>query len=165
MSALDYFFFDQGNGLRLKGQCRSGWTKGQFGSYYQGICTFDWRAGMKCRADLKLNGASLEGIEAMDVAVKGDGAMVSWQLADGFITVDLPILITKPEVALHPSWRSTGYQKATITHQAYASAGTQLISLKLAVFLKWDVDRPEVVAWAKGSGMASAGLPSLGKHK
>jgi hypothetical protein len=166
MTALDYGFFSNGYGLRLRGQCRSGWTKGSFGSYYHGVCTFDWKLGMRCRAELKLNaGPSLEDVEAMEISVRDDAAFVEWRLADGFLTVTLPIVITQPELRFHPSLRSTGYQKATITHDSFSHSDTQHVKLNLVIFLKWDVDRPEIVAWAKGTGMASWGLPSLGKRR
>ena len=135
MSALDYRFLGEGFSLRLTGQCRAGWTEGQFGPFYRGVCTFDWKFGHRCRAEVSVYpqtpSCALDVVEAMSWSDRNDSEFVSWNLADGTVTVELPIVITQPDVKLHPSWRSTGERKATIADTRWASIGGHRLKLNL----------------------------------
>lgn len=169
MSALDYRFLGSGFSLRLTGRCRSGWTEGQFGQFYRGVCTFDWKFGHRCRAQVSAypqnNRCTLDVVETLTWSARDESACVNWSLADGVVVVELPIVITEPVFQLNPTWRSTGHCKATISHTSRTTIGGHPVKFDLVIFIKWDADHPDIVAWAKGTGMASAGLPSLGKRR
>jgi hypothetical protein len=169
MGALDYEFRKQGDVVRLKALLRRGWSDGPYGHYYLGVCTFDWRFGIAGRAEVRLSpfgGCTLETLETLELET-ADDAGVQWHLAEGLFQVDVCILSRDTQGNLY--WNSlateTGVAKVRMQQSQVFSTDRAQFKGDVRIFFNLDRDRRDVISWSRGSGMASAGLPSLGKRR
>ena len=164
MSALDYTCKANGNTIVLKGQLRSGWTDGPHGHYFNGVCEFDWRFGTHCRAQVRLSPrSSLDALEELQWESNDAENHIQWSLRGGFIKVEVAFLFldSNGQMQASPRLCGTGFKKGRIEHTVHGPA----FKANVNIFMNFDREKPNLVAWDREASGASAGLPSLGKRR
>jgi hypothetical protein len=175
LNALDYTFGSGGVLLRLRGQLRAGWNdRGPRGPFFRGVCTFDWK-GVDCRAEVSLYPAhgdeedTLRMLECREWRYREERSSISWLLMEGVLSVEVPLYVgAEAQASLNPSIEWQGPGRATLRHSRGGGTGKfggLSWRADLAVFMTFDQRSSKPVEWEKGSGMASAGLPTLGKRR
>ena len=171
-AALDYEFLQDGDVLRLTGTLARGWKEGPYGPFFIGVCEFDWRYGLHCRAEVRVYPASrastLESvslIDGLEYALTGDHPHdrnhIDWEVDDGSIVVTIPLMTNGRFTDLV---EDTGFNRGRITHTAYGTSGGDRFRLQLLLQVKMDDRSRGPTVWHRG-GLPSAGLPTLGKRR
>ena len=169
MPALDYTVAHQGLTLRLLGIIRSGWTaRAGKPPYFRGICLLSWK-GAKTRVDLSLtcpSGTGLAAVEAMSWRADDLGTATTCELTRGQLTLQVPLLCRDEaeSIILNPGFVSEGISKLCF-RRSVQPATALAMRWNASIIMDFDSARPDPVSWERGSGMASAGLPSLGKRR
>lgn len=161
MAPLDYEFSSDGRILRLWATLASGWDRGRF----VGQCAFDWKDGASCRAQVRLaasSGCGLPQAEALQWAIDRSAIGVQWSVERGVIRTAVAMLFGDRS-SMSPLYRKTGSAKACIEHNELVEIEGGYFTAELQIFFNFDRDRPDLIAWQPSGGMASGGLPSLGK--
>lgn len=163
--ALDYTFPSQ-NVVRLVGTLFKGWKSSRYGQFFLGVCTFDWRGGSRFRAEMRYypsdRATTLEQLEEVEWLCDGADDQTRWRCDSGKLRVDVPILLSTG--AASPLLEDTGLHEGRMAQTVYVNQGPGRGHAEVKLLLTFDRDRREWVEWIR-SGMASAGLPSLGKRR
>ena len=170
--ALDHHFGSDPNIVRLTAHLRRGWRTGRFGPYFDGTSTFDWRFGYRCRAARLRASATpgtpshLEFVEQIACEQHHARGGLSWRVADGVLTAQIPLFVKGDrEVTVSPLLTGAGFQRLVLRHVEYLGGTGRLLRVDQTLWLDLDHNRRPLVDWQPGSGMPSAGLPSLGKRR
>ena len=165
-AALDYQFLRSANVVRLVGRLARGWKEGPYGPYFLGVCTFDWRLGVRCRAEVRLfpqsNSCTFDALSESEWKYEDQRDQVVWCLSDGAISVDLA-LIRKDGSFTHLI-EDTGLGRGRILHSVYSNGRTAPCRAELKLLVTLDKGRGALTHREWG-GLPSAGLPTLGRRR
>jgi hypothetical protein len=93
-------------------------------------------------------------------------AATTCALTGGQLTLEVPLLCRDDtqKVILNPGFVPEGISKLCYKRSVQPAAAREM-RWNASIYMDFDSGSPDPVGWEKGSGMASAGLPSLGKRR